>query len=191
MKTLLLTLPVFLVLNACSTKDDDTAADDGSFIDGGSSDGGSSDGGSSDGGSSDGGSSDGGSSDGGGSDGGGGSNGGGSGGGGDVMSSDPGCDMASALCYSFDGPLWASQDINGFCDDISADYEAEGAPPMNFLDDGCPSGAASECSGVLMGADAEGNPVSGSDVTLYFYAAVSEADASATCDQAGGNFSTL
>jgi len=111
--------------------------------------------------------------------------------GGDVMSSDPGCDMTGALCYSFDGALWASQDVNGFCSDISAGAEAEGAPPMSFLDDGCPSGAASACSGVLMGADADGNPVSGSDVTLYFYSAFPEAEASSSCDDAGGDFSTL
>ncbi len=156
MKTLLLTLPTFLVLNACSNKEEDTAAAD-SFADEGAD--------------------------------------------GeeeeeeeeesDVMNSSPGCSGAGALCYSFVGPLWAGQDVEGFCGQISAQYEAEVGTGLSFLNDGCPSGAATACSGILMGADEAGNPVDGSDVTIYFYPSVPEADASSICSQNGGSFETL
>mgnify|MGYP003329940508 CR=1 FL=1 len=55
--------------------------------------------------------------------------------------------------------------------------------------DGCPTGAAAECGGVLMGADAEGNPMDGSDVTIYFYAA--DPSLEGNCSELGGSYSTL
>ena len=45
------------------------------------------------------------------------------------------------------------------------------------------------CSGVLMGADADGNPVAGSEVTIYTYMA--NPDSEASCDELGGSYSTL
>ena len=166
MKTLLITLPMLITLAACSTKDADTGAEDDEFtIDGDESSSGSDD-----------------ESD---------SSGGDSSGGGGVMNAVPACDLTGALCYSFDGPLWPAQDTQGFCGQISAQYEAEGAPPMTYIAEGCPSGAMAECTGILMGADESGNPVDGSDVTVYYYQADQGGQLSSACTQQGGTFSDL
>ena len=164
MKTLLITLPMFLTIAACGAKDTDTGAEDDEFtIDGESSSEDADDASDDD-----------------------------ASGGGDVMNAVPACDLAGAMCYSFDGPLWAGQNIQSVCGQLSAQYEAEGLPPMSYLAAGCPAGAIDECSGVLMGADESGNPVDGSDVTIYNYQAASSSQLSASCSgEMGGTYATL
>ena len=164
MKTLLITLPMFLTIAACGAKDTDTGAEDDEFtIDGESS----SEDADED------------------------SDEGSESGGGDVMNSVPACDLAGAMCYSFDGPLWAGQDIQSVCGQLSAQYEAEGLPPMSYVAAGCPAGAVDQCSGVLMGADESGNPVDGSDVTIYNYQAASSSQLATNCAEMGGAYEEL
>ena len=164
MKTLLISLPL-LSLVACNTKDADTGEEDDEFtIDG---DNASEDADDESGDAGD------------------------SSGGGSVMDAVPACDLTGALCYSFDGPLWPGQDIQGFCGQISAQYEAEGSPPMTYIAAGCPSGALGQCTGLLMGADQDGNLMDGSDVTIYYYQADQGGQLSSGCTQQGGRFSDL
>ncbi len=110
---------------------------------------------------------------------------------GDVMTTAPGCDLSGAICYAFDGPLWAGQDIESVCGQLSAQYEAEGLPPMSYVAAGCPAGAVDQCSGVLMGADESGNPVDGSDVTIYNYQAASSSQLATNCAEMGGAYEEL
>ena len=171
MKTLLITLPIFLVLNACGKSDDDTGAADESFV---TNNGMSAE-------------DDGGGDDGGGDDGGGSADGGGDDGGFEVMNSSPGCIATGALCYSYVGPLWPGYEAS-HCDQISAAVQAEGGPALEYIATGCPAGASSECSGILGLMDQEENLLDGSEYSIYFYGG---ADASAECGQAGGTYSAL
>ena len=70
---------------------------------------------------------------------------------GEVMNASPGCDLTGALCYSFDGPIWPGQDTESFCNQLSSQYEAQGAPAMSYTSNGCPAGAFGECSGIPLG----------------------------------------
>ena len=164
MKNLLITLPMFLILGACGKDDEDTGADDSFSVDGGTSD----DGGGGDG------------SDDGGTDGG--------GGGGDVMNSSPGCGAEGIVCYSFVGPLWASQDTNGACSQLSGQSQSAGAGALTYIAEGCPAGASSECSGILGLVDQDNNVLDGSDYSIYFYGG---ADGSADCTANGGTYTTF
>jgi hypothetical protein len=159
MKTLLLTLPVFLVLNACSTKEDDTAAADESFTD---SDGGSDDG-------DDDGDDDGGDDD-------------GDGGGDDSFDIDAaesahGCNIATVFCMALFGDQFASVSTDDLCAEIDALYEdtlGDFLPSTPV--DTCPSGAAGVCGLV---------PAAGQDQALFFYAD-SVMDGPGSCSQSGG-----
>ncbi len=103
------------------------------------------------------------------------------------MNSSPGCNATGALCYSYVGPLWPGYE-SSHCDQISSAFQAEGAPALEYITNGCPAGASSECSGILGLIDENENLLDGSDYTIYFYGG---ADASAECSQAGGNYATL
>ena len=181
MKNLLISLPMFLVLSACATKDEDTGADaDDEFAVGnGSSSGGSSTGGS------DGGDTDGGG-DGGGS--GGGSTGGSTGGGG--MGSAPGCEAAGAFCMAYTGAAWSGQEEMQ-CDSYSSQSQGAGGPAFTYASGGCSAGAVSMCDGFLAGVDQDGNLVAGSDMELYFYSGITDSQAQDLCNQYAGNYSTL
>lgn len=169
MKTLLIALPAFLVLNACSTKEDDTAAADDSFADAG--------GGDEDGGDDDGGGDDGGGDDGGGS-------------GGDTMSDAPGCEIAGALCMAYTGALWSGQEEMQ-CSSYSDQSEAAGGPPFTYAASGCAAGATALCDGFLAGVDADNNLLDGTEMVLYFYSGLQASQAQDLCNQYGGNYSTL
>ena len=106
---------------------------------------------------------------------------------GDVMNSAPGCLAAGALCYSYVGPLWPGYE-SSHCDQISASVQAEGGPALEYTATGCPSGASSECSGILGLMDSDENLLDGSEYSIYFYGGT---DASAECGQAGGTYTTL
>ena len=162
MKTLLITLPMFLVLSACGKTEDDTGSADSFAVDEGSSD---EDGGSDDGGSAD-----------------------DDGSGGDVMNSSPGCSASGIVCYSFVGALWASQDTNAACSNLSSQSEAAGAGALTYVAEGCPAGATGECSGILGLVDENEDFVDGSDYSIYFYGG---ADGSADCSFYGGTYVAL
>ena len=125
----------------------------------------------------------------------GGSEGSGSGGGtattsgGESGSDVPGCYLEDVFCYGFEGTMWSGAERE-YCSDISATYEAEGAPPMNYLEDGCPAGASSKCVDVRMATDEGGSGIVGSEMTFHFYGAYPESEASRFCDEAGGTFSS-
>ena len=121
----------------------------------------------------------------------GGIDGGGEGSDGGVMDAVPACDLTGVVCYSFDGVLWPGQDVRGFCAQLSAQYEAEGAPSMTYLADGCPSGALGACSDVLMGADESGELIEGSDVTVYNYQPDEGGRFSSGCLDMGGSYEEL
>ena len=156
MKTLLITLPMFLVLSACGKDDADTGADE-SFVGDSSDDDGSDDDGT-------------------------------DGGGGDVMNSSPGCGAEGIVCYSFVGTLWASQDTNGACSQLSSQAQAAGAGALTYIAEGCPAGASGECSGILGLVDQDNNPIDGSEYSIYFYGG---ADGSADCNANGGTYTTF
>jgi len=164
MKNLLITLPMFLALTACDKAEEDTAADDDFAVDEGASD------------------DDAGDDDGGGDDGG--------GGGGGGLSAAPGCDYSGALCMAYDGGAWAGQE-EAQCDAYSQQSEAAGGPAFTYAAGGCPTGAIALCDGFLAGQDQDGNLVPGSEMILYFYSGLPEANAQDLCGQYGGTFSTL
>ena len=109
----------------------------------------------------------------------------------EAISDAPGCFIEGALCYAFDGPLWATTDTEMFCESISDAYEAEGAPAMTYSWEGCPSGALAVCEGLLLGADSSGALVSGSDVSMYYYTPDTSGDIAAQCIDMGGTYSEL
>ena len=165
MKTLSITLPLFLTIAACGSKDADTGAEDDEFsIDGDSS---SSDDAAGD------------------------SDEGAESGGGAVMNASPGCDLPAQFCYSFSGPAWAGQDISAVCNQLSGQVQAEGGGPMTYVPEGCPAGAMSQCSDVLMGGDADGNPVAGTEGTIFYYMPDQGGQISTACSQQGGTFAEL
>ncbi len=115
---------------------------------------------------------------------------GGSDNGSDVMSENPSCDQPGLICYSFEDAVWQQVDSQGFCGQISAEGEAEGAPAMTY-GNGCPSDALSACTGAIVAqaVDEDGEPVADLPATIYYY--VDAPEVAQQCDAYGGTLATL
>ena len=128
MKTLLITLPMFLILGACGKDDEDTGADDSFSVDEGASDddgGGTSDGGSDDGGTS-----------------------GGGGGSFDVDAAwaAPACDYTGVVCMALTGSAFAGAPLADICAQFDEGYSEQLGGVTSTPVEGCPqSGATGAC----------------------------------------------
>jgi len=108
----------------------------------------------------------------------------------DTMSDAPGCDISGVQCYAFDGSAFAGMDVADLCSQLSEQVVAAGGSAAVLEEAGCPAGATSECTGAPIVGDQDGNPISGADVTVYFYA-VDAVSAASSCTEMGGTFSEL
>jgi len=170
MKTLLLTLPVFLVLNACGTKEDDTADADESFA---GSDGSSDDGGDDGGGDDDGGD------DGGGDD-------GGSGGASvdvDAAWTSPACDYTGVVCMALTGGAWSAAPLADICTQFDDGYADQLGGIASTPVDGCPEADATGACGLpAVGGQA------GTEQVWFSYPAF---DGEGSCNANGGTWVAL
>ena len=133
MKTLLITLPMFLILGACGKDDEDTGADDSFSVDEGASD------------------------DDGGDDGdGGGTSGGGTDGGGsfdlDAAWAAPACDYSGVVCMALTGSAFAGAPLADICAQFDEGYSEQLGGVASTPVEGCPqSGATGACELAMAG----------------------------------------
>ena len=101
----------------------------------------------------------------------------------------PGCGIEDQLCFSFWGDNYNGQE-EANCTANSDASVARGEDPYELFTDGCQDGAVAECTG-LVGLDSSGQPVTGSEYTIYFYVNMDIATAQGNCENYGGTFTQL